>query len=126
MGDRRLFRRDAKADELVEESVAPAVVEPPVVPSGSPQAVDETCVRAPLTVTGVVSGVTVGSRGDAPALEATVDAVNAEGETQQVVLVWLGRSEIAGVQTGRDIVATARVCDEGGARVMYNPRYDLR
>ena len=130
MGERRLFRqsrtRTAEA-EVEPEVAAPAIDEAPVIPPDSPQAVDASCVRSLLTVTGVISEVSLGSRGDAPALEASLDAVDEEsGATKQVVLVWLGRTEIAGIHAGREIVATARICDESGAHVMYNPRYDLR
>lgn len=129
MGDRRLFRgakvRTDDAGLAVETAPLPPV--PAVIPPGSPQAVDASCVRSLLTVHGVISDVSLGTRGDAPALEAGIDATNAEtGEAEHVMLVWLGRTQIAGIHPGREIVATARICDEGAGHVMYNPRYDLR
>lgn len=129
MGERRLFRgAKVRTEESgAELETVPLPEAPPAIPPGSPQAVDESCVRSLLTVQGVISEVSLGSRGDAPALEAGLDAVNAEtGDKEHVVLVWLGRSEIAGIHPGREIVATARICDESGGHVMYNPRYDLR
>jgi len=128
MGDRRLFR-GAKVREETGSDVAtlPVPAPTPVIPPGSPQAVDASCVRSLITVQGVISDVSLGSRGDAPALEAGIDAFNAEtGISKHLVLVWLGRTEIAGIHPGREIVATARICDESGGHVMYNPRYDLR
>lgn len=129
MGDRRLFRqsRQRAGDGAVAVQTAP---EPPAVreiPPGSPQAVDQSCVRSLITVEGIISDVSLGSRGDGPALQVGVDATNTKtGEQEHVVLVWLGRTEIAGIHPGREIVATARFCAESGAHVMYNPRYDLR
>lgn len=129
MGDRRLFRqsRQRASEGAVAVQTAP---EPPAVreiPPGSPQAVDQSCVRSLITVEGIISDVSLGSRGDGPALQVGVDATNTKtGEQEHVVLVWLGRTEIAGIHPGREIVATARFCAESGAHVMYNPRYDLR
>lgn len=130
MGDRRLFRggkvRAEEADSQVEALPAP-IEQPPAIPPGSPHAVDASCVRSLLTVHGVISAVSLGSRGDAPALEAGIDATNEKtGEAEHMTLVWLGRTQIAGIHPGREIVATARICNESGAHVMYNPRYDLR
>ena len=122
MGDRRLFRRSATSDDQV-----PQELEQEVTPLEVDDADEDICARAPLTVDGVISGVSLGSRGDAPALEAAITATNADtGEAEDLILVWLGRTDIAGIHPGREIVATARVCAENGARVMYNPRYDLR
>lgn len=134
MGDRRLFRhsrpRPSEGAVAVATPATPVTPLSPVaphVPPGSPQAVDQSCVRSLITVKGTITDVSLGSRGDAPALEVGVDAVDAEtGRTEHVVLVWLGRAEIAGIHPGREIVATARFCAESGAHVMYNPRYDLR
>lgn len=137
MGERRIFRSGrGKGEAKVEpEAVVAPVVEgspmpdgaPVAVPPGSPQAVDESIVRAPKTVHGVISTVALGTRGDAPALEVSLSSTDANtGEDDRVTLVWLGRTKISGIELGREVVATARVCDEAGVRVMYNPRYDLR
>ena len=123
MGDRRLFRRSAAPEDQAE----PQIESEEDVPSEFDELDDEICARAPLTVEGIISNVSLGSRGDAPALEASVAATNEDtGETEDLVLVWLGRTDIAGIHPGREIIATARVCAENGTRVMYNPRYDLR
>lgn len=127
MGDRKLFRGGRTRSDVAEEAAPSAPVAAAEVPANSPQAVDDSCVRKLLTITGVISDVTLGSRGDSPALEATLDFVDPEdGLARRVVLVWLGRREISGIHAGRAIIATARISDESGTRVMYNPRYDLR
>ena len=129
MGDRRLFRQSRQRPEegAVAVETAPEPPALPTIPPGSPQAVDQSCVRSLITVKGVISDVSLGSRGDGPALEVGVDATDTKtGQQEHVVLVWLGRTEIAGIHPGREIVATARFCAESGAHVMYNPRYDLR
>lgn len=125
MGDRRLFRRSNPSEDQVLPEDQPD--EQDELLSEADAVEDDVPARSLLTVEGVISTVSLGSRGDAPALEASIAATNAEtGEDEDLVLVWLGRTEIAGVHPGRAIVATARVCSESGARVMYNPRYDLR
>lgn len=124
MGDRRLFRRGSAPSG--DQPAVEAVNDEPLAPLEAEGIEDENCARSPLTVEGVISGVALGSRGDAPALEVSIDAGPVEDEGEPLILVWLGRTEIAGIHPGRAIVATARVCSEGGARVMYNPRYDLR
>lgn len=123
MGDRRLFRRTPTS---VEDQAPPEAAEQELSPLEE-ELVDENCARAPFTVEGVIAEVALGSRGDAPALEVSIRATDADrADDGPLVLVWLGRTEIAGIHPGREIVATARICSEGGARVMYNPRYDLR
>jgi hypothetical protein len=41
-------------------------------------------------------------------------------------VLWLGRRRIAGIFPGRAIRVTGRIGVHGGARIMYNPRYELR
>lgn len=43
-----------------------------------------------------------------------------------VLLVWLGRRGIAGIEPGRSLVARGRVAARNGTPVMYNPWYELR
>lgn len=132
MGDRRMFRSGrSRTNDAVDAVDAVGAVAAPLVarevPSGSPQAVDQSCVRVLKTVHGVISEVSLGTRGDAPALEVRLAATDSDtGVADQVTLVWLGRTQISGISPGREIVATARICDEGESRVMYNPRYELR
>lgn len=129
MGDRRLFRgTKVRTEETgAEVETIPIPHAPAVIPPGSPQAVDASCVRTLHTVKGVISEVSLGSRGDGPALKAALEATDTKtGDQETLMLVWLGRTQIAGIEVGREIVATARICSEPDGHVMYNPRYDLR
>lgn len=45
--------------------------------------------------------------------------------TGSVVLVWLGRRRIAGIEPGRSVRVKGRVCVQGGRQVVYNPWYEL-
>ena len=45
--------------------------------------------------------------------------------TDAVMLVWLGRRSIPGIEAGRTIRARGRVASRDGQKVMYNPAYDL-
>jgi hypothetical protein len=56
---------------------------------------------------------------------AEVEAELYDG-TDSVTLVWIGRRKIPGIEPGRNILVHGRVGDRGGARVIYNPYYELR
>jgi hypothetical protein len=77
--------------------------------------------RELVTVQGTLRTVTLRPRGGVPALEAELY----DGAGTLTVL-WLGRRRIAGIFPGRSIRVTGRIGVHAGARVMYNPRYDLR
>ena len=55
-----------------------------------------------------------------PALEAELF----DG-TGSVVLIWLGRREIPGIDTGRCVRVEGLVACSEGRKVMYNPSYEL-
>ena len=76
--------------------------------------------REPCTVTGTVRTVTLRPRGGVPALEAEL-----YDGTGTIILLWLGRRRIAGIHPGRNLSVTARISEQGGNRVMFNPRYTL-
>ena len=42
-----------------------------------------------------------------------------------ILVVWLGRRKIAGISPGRAIQVEGRIGTGEGARLMYNPRYEL-
>ncbi len=69
---------------------------------------------------GTLRAVTLRPRGGVPALEAELD----DG-TGVVVLVWLGRRRITGIQAGRALRASGRIGSQDGRRVIFNPRYEL-
>ena len=80
----------------------------------------ECCVGDVVTVRGVVRSVTLEPTSRLPRLEAVV--FDGSGH---VVLGWLGRRRIVGIEPGRIVVATARVTNRDDGIVLYNPRYEL-
>lgn len=74
-----------------------------------------------VNVTGTIRSVTLRPQGDALTLEA--DVWDGTGE---VVVVWLGRHEIHGIQPGRHIMVHGRLSHPGGRPTIFNPRYELR
>ncbi|MFD1858728.1 DNA-binding protein [Aeromicrobium camelliae] len=76
--------------------------------------------RDVVSLHGVVRAITLRPVGEATALEA--ELYDGSGT---VTLVWLGRRRIAGIDAGRELTATGRLSERGGARVLYNPRYTL-
>jgi hypothetical protein len=83
--------------------------------------VDQLPVRSRARVSGVVRSVTFRPREGVPALEA--ELYDGSGT---LVLVWLGRREIAGVVPGRRLKAEGLVCMVDGRRTVFNPGYALR
>jgi len=77
--------------------------------------------RDVVQVSGTVRTVTLQPRAGAPALE-----VELFDGTAALVLVFLGRRRIAGIEPGRMLVAHGRVAVADDRRVMFNPRYELR
>ncbi|ROS30865.1 OB-fold nucleic acid binding domain-containing protein [Cellulomonas sp. PhB150] len=83
--------------------------------------VDQLPVRSRARVSGVIRSVTFRPREGVPALEA--ELYDGSGT---LVLVWLGRREIAGVVPGRRLKAEGLVCLVDGKRTVFNPGYELR
>ena len=77
-------------------------------------------VRRRARVCGVLRSVTLQPRGGM----STVQAELFDG-SGTVVLVWLGRRRIAGVEVGRRLRAEGMVVADDGRRVIFNPRYEL-
>ncbi|MCL8024351.1 OB-fold nucleic acid binding domain-containing protein [Nocardioides bruguierae] len=73
-----------------------------------------------VRVRGTVRDVRRVQIGDGPALEADLC-----DETGSVVLVWLGRDRITGLETGVCLAAEGRIARHDGRRVLYHPRYEL-
>lgn len=76
--------------------------------------------RVPVTLRGTLRTVTLRPRGGVPALEAEL-----YDGTGAITVIWLGRRRIAGIGPGRSIQVSGRIGVHDGARVMYNPRYEL-
>jgi len=83
--------------------------------------VSQTPDRHRVKVSGVIRSVVLRPRQGVPALEA--DLYDGSGN---LVLVWLGRREIAGIEPGRRLKVEGLVCTREGRRSMFNPRYELR
>jgi hypothetical protein len=69
----------------------------------------------------VLRTVTLRPRGGVPALEAEL-----YDGTSVLTVIWLGRRRIAGIEPGRAIEVQGRIGRQERARVMFNPRYELR
>lgn len=79
------------------------------------------CQRGQLTtVTGRLKSVVYLPEGNAPTLEA--ELFDGSGS---VVLIWLGRRQIPGIEPGRTLTARGRIADNAGRSVIYNPWYEL-
>ena len=91
-----------------------------VLQSGATQICN--CVPGePVTVSGVLRSVTLRPREGVPAVEAELF----DG-TGRVLVVWLGRRRIHGVEPGRGIVVTGRMTCNSEKPTIFNPRYELR
>ena len=77
--------------------------------------------RQRVVVQGTLKTVTLRPRGGVPALEA--ELYDGSGS---ISVVWLGRRRIGGISPGRVIRVQGRIGVQDGARMMYNPRYELR
>ena len=76
--------------------------------------------REKVRLRGRLRTVTLRPRAGIPALEAELS----DG-SGVITVVWLGRRRIAGIDPGRGIEVQGRIGAHEGARVMYNPRYEL-
>ncbi|MGH3450658.1 MAG: OB-fold nucleic acid binding domain-containing protein [Haloechinothrix sp.] len=56
---------------------------------------------------------------------ATLEAELFDG-TEGVILVWLGRRKIPGIEPGRILKVHGRLADRDGHKVLYNPYYELQ
>ncbi|WP_175412603.1 OB-fold nucleic acid binding domain-containing protein [Streptomyces sp. TRM64462] len=77
--------------------------------------------RQIVKVTGTLRTVTLRPRAGVPALEAELF----DG-TAPLDVVWLGRRSIVGIEPGRRLIASGRICMSQGRRVLFNPKYELR
>lgn len=75
----------------------------------------------PATISGVLRSVTLRPRENVPAVEAELF----DG-TGRIMLVWLGRRRIRGIEAGRSIVVTGRITCNTEKPTVFNPRYELR
>lgn len=113
---RRLWRRLGSSDEQIEA----AELQESSRTAGA-MAIDNCNCGDVVTVAGPLRSVTLKPAESLPSVEAEI--YDGSG---RVVLVWMGRRHIAGIDPGRVLVATGRMNLIDGQRVMYNPRYSLR
>jgi hypothetical protein len=73
-----------------------------------------------VVVTGRLRSVVYTPRTNLPTLEAELF----DG-SDLVILVWLGRRHIAGIEPGRTVTAKGRVAIRDDRKVIYNPYYEL-
>jgi len=76
--------------------------------------------REVVRLRGTLRTVTLLPRAGVPVLEA--ELFDGSGT---ITVVWLGRRRIGGITPGRSIQVQGRLSVHEGARVMYNPRYEL-
>ena len=80
------------------------------------------CTRGePVCVAGTLRAVTLRPRAGVPTLEAEL-----YDGTGSVMLIWLGRRRIGGIECGRSLVARGRMTVHDGKPTLYNADYELR
>ncbi len=80
----------------------------------------ETELRTPVVVTGRVTSVRVQPRAGVPTLDATI-----VDDTGQLVVTFLGRRHIGGIEPGRKLVVEGVIGEARGKAQMLNPIYRL-
>ena len=114
---RLLASREAlhAAEVLQEISALPAhTVHQPIPIADSPH-------REIVNVAGTLRAVTIRPRGGTLTMEAEL-----WDGTGRVLLVWLGRRDIAGIEPGRKLVVHGRLTSMRGERAIFNPAYELQ
>jgi RecG-like helicase len=74
-----------------------------------------------VTVLGRLRSVAVSPK----SAEASLEAELFDG-TEAVTLVWIGRRHIPGIEAGRTVRVRGRLAERNGAKVLYNPHYELQ
>lgn len=111
---RRTISRWANNDEADARDLRKEFTRSGIVP------IAEAPERERVHLRGTLRTVTLRPRGGVPALEA--ELYDGSGT---VTIIWLGRRRIAGVDAGRSLEVSGRLGRHEGARVLYNPRYEL-
>jgi len=115
-GPRLLASREALHAAEVRQQIS----ELPVG-GGQPVPIAESVHREKVDVAGTLRTVTLRPRGSTLTMEAEL-----WDGTGRVLLVWLGRRDIPGVEPGRKIVVHGRLTSVKGERAIYNPAYELQ
>jgi hypothetical protein len=80
---------------------------------------DQPAGRPRVRMSGAVRRVAGGPAG-LPMLRAELG-----GGADRITVIWLGRNRIPGIEPGRVLAVEGMLSQQGGRRIMYNPRYDL-
>ena len=76
--------------------------------------------RSRVRVSGAVRRVRASGPAGLPMLRAELG-----GGADRITVIWLGRNRITGIEPGRVLAVEGTLSQQGGRRIMYNPRYDL-
>lgn len=116
-GPRLLASREA----LYAADVRQQISELPAERSGQPVPIGDTRHRDVVDVAGTLRNVTLRPRGSTLTMEAEL-----WDGTGRVLLVWLGRRNIPGIEPGRKLIVHGRLTSMKGERAIYNPAYELQ
>jgi hypothetical protein len=73
-----------------------------------------------VRVSGTVRRLRAGGPAGLPMLQAELG-----GGADQITVIWLGRTRIAGIEPGRALAVEGMLSQQRSRRIMYNPRSDL-
>ncbi|WP_127783310.1 OB-fold nucleic acid binding domain-containing protein [Rhodococcus sp. X156] len=65
------------------------------------------------------------TEGSPAGCDASLEAELFDG-TDGITLVWIGRRRIPGIEAGRTVQVRGRLAERNGAKVLYNPHYELQ
>jgi amino acid transporter len=116
-GQRLLASREALHAAEVRQQVS----ELPAENADQPVPIADCRSREVVDIAGTLRHVTLRPRGTTPAMEAEL-----WDGTGRVLLVWLGRRDIPGIEPGRKIIVHGRLASVKGDRAIYNPAYELQ
>ena len=108
---RRLTSPGEESGQQVRQPTAEDSTARPIVQCGD---------RDKVVVSGTIAEVTQKSKGDQPKL-----VVEVRDDSGSVMVAWIGRRGIPGVEVGRPVRLHGRISCQTGMRTMYNPRYEL-
>ena len=81
---------------------------------------DQPAGRPRVRMSGAVRRVKASGPAGLPMLRAELG-----GGADRITVIWLGRNRIPGIEPGRVLAVEGMLSQQGGRRIMYNPRYDL-
>jgi hypothetical protein len=112
---RALHRLTADEDQVHSEELRSEVE------AAGATEVNQCSMGKPVCVAGTLRAVVLRPLAGVPTLEAEL-----YDGTGTVMLVWLGRRRIRGIDPGRSLVARGRLTKREGKVTLYNPEYELK